>query len=226
MKVLVIGATGDVGRGVLTACLARGWETVAVGRTAEKLTDLAAEYEDERLSTVVGDLASEKTTAALADAVDLESLHAVVVTVSGPWSPTPVRDCDWDAVSETFDRLLRPHVNAARVLLPQLPSGATYLTVGGGMADAIFPGMAPVAMSQAAQRNFVRAWHKEHRDAPVAVRQLTIAAMVNGLSTRGVAGPDWLTDTEIGSRISAILADPQAFPGPVLNFSVADRNPA
>ncbi|WP_181063063.1 SDR family NAD(P)-dependent oxidoreductase [Nocardia nova] len=226
MKVLVIGASGDVGRGAVAACLARGWETIAVGRTAAKLTELAAEHDDERLSTAIGDLADETTTTALADSVGLESIDAVVVTVSGPWSPTPVRDCDWDTVSETFDRLLRPHVNAARILLPRLRSGATYLTVGGGMADAIFPGMAPVAMSQAAQRNFVRAWHRESRGVAVAVRQLTIAAMVNGHSTRKVAAPDWLTDAEIGDRICAILADPAAFPGPVLNFSVADRNPA
>ncbi|PPJ26581.1 oxidoreductase [Nocardia nova] len=223
MRVLVIGATGDVGRGVVASCLKRGWTTVAAGRTESTLADLALQHNDPLLSVVTGSLDSEAAAAELADAADLATVGAVVVTVSGPWRPTPVAECGWDTVSEVFDKLLRPHVNAARVLVPRLSPGATYLAIGGGMADAVFPGMAPVSMAQAAQRNLVRAWSKENRDSGVNIRELLIAAMVNGRSTRTAAGPDWLTDIEIGERVTELLAAPDSNPGPVLTFSVKDR---
>jgi NAD(P)-dependent dehydrogenase (short-subunit alcohol dehydrogenase family) len=223
MRVLVIGATGDVGRGVVASCLKRGWTTVAAARTESTLTDLAVQHNDPLLSTVPGSLHSEASAAELADAADLATVSAVVVTVSGPWQPTPVAECGWNTVTEVFDKLLRPHVNAARVLLPRLSPGATYLAIGGGMADAVFPGMAPVSMVQAAQRNLVRAWAKETRDSGVKIRELLIAAMVNGRSTRAQAEPDWLTDVEIGERVAELLTVPDSNPVPVLTFSAKDR---
>lgn len=226
MRVLVIGATGDVGRGVVASCLKRGWATVAAGRTESTLAELALQHNDPLLSTVTGSLDSESSAAQLADAADIATVSAVVVTVSGPWQPTPVAECGWDTITEVFCTLLRPHVNAARVLLPRLSPGATYLAIGGGMADAVFPGMAPVSMVQAAQRNLVRAWSKENRGPGVNIRELLIAAMVNGRSTRAVAGPDWLTDIEIGARVTELLAAPDTNPGPVLTFSVTDRGGA
>ena len=223
MRVLVIGATGDVGQGVVASCLKRGWTTVAAGRTESTLADLSQRHNDPLLSTVTGSLDSEAAAADLADAADLATVSAVVVTVSGPWTPTPVAECGWDTVAEVFAALLRPHVNAAKALVPRLAPGSTYLAIGGGMADAVFPGMAPVSMVQAAQRNLVRAWATENRGSGVNIRELLIAAMVNGHSTRAVATPDWLTDTEIGERVTRLLAAPESDPGPVLTFSVEDR---
>jgi NAD(P)-dependent dehydrogenase (short-subunit alcohol dehydrogenase family) len=226
MRVLVIGAAGDVGRGVVAACLKRGWDTVAAGRTDSTLAEVTAQHNDPRLCAVTGSLDSEQAATELADAVDLAEVSAVVVTVSAAWTPQPVADCDWDTIATTFERLLRPHINAAKVLVPRLSPGAIYLAVGGGMADAVFPGMAPVSMVQAAQRNLIRAWYKESRHTGVHIRELMISAMVDGHSTRDKAGPDWLTDTEIGERAAQILADPESNRGPVLSFSVHNRTEA
>lgn len=223
MRVLVIGAAGDVGRGVVAACLKRDWVTVAAGRTASSLEALVADRNDARLTAITGSLDSEQAASDLAEAVDLAEIGAVVVTVSAGWAPQPVADCGWDTMVSTFERLLRPHVNAAKVLFPRLAPGATYLAVGGGMADAVFPGMAPVSMVQAAQRNLIRAWHKENRGTGVHIRELMISAMVNGHSSREQASPDWLTDIEIGERAAQILADPESNRGPVLSFSAQDR---
>ncbi|WP_109526603.1 MULTISPECIES: SDR family oxidoreductase [Nocardia] len=223
MRILVIGAAGDVGRGVVAACLERGWETVAAGRTESTLADVVSRHDNSALSAITGSLDTERSARELADAVDLATVSGVVVTVSAPWKSTPVAECGWDTISTAFETLLRPHVNAAGVLIPRLPDGAIYLAVGGGMADGVFPGMAPVSMVQAAQRNLIRAWHRESRSGAVNIRELMIAAMVNGHSTRDTAGPDWLTDLEIGARVAEILADPESDPGPVLTFSTRDR---
>jgi NADP-dependent 3-hydroxy acid dehydrogenase YdfG len=222
MRILVIGATGDVGSGVVTACLRRGWDTVAVARTESALQDLAREHSNSRLSTIVGSLDDEQSTKELAYSANAGTLTGVVVAAAGPWTATPVADCGWDTIAQAFERQLRPHVNAARTFIPGLPDGAVYLAIGGGMADAIFPGMAPMSMTQAAQRNLIRGWHREHRDGPVAIKELIIAAMVNGRRTRAHAAQDWLTDKEIGEYAADVLTAPEQYPGAILTLSTRD----
>lgn len=226
-QVLVIGAAGDVGRGVAGALAATGWQVLGAGRSAEKLRDVSDEVRrlapDARLSTLVGDLATETSTRGLADDARADQLDAVVTTIGAPWPARPLAQCTFDDIAEYFDRYLRLHFNAAKVFLPLLKSNAVYLAVGGGMADAVFPNLVPLSMTQAAQRSLIRGFAKESRGSGVHIRELMIASHVNGRSTRDVAEPDWLTDQEIGSRALEIVSDIDAFPGTIVTISPQNR---
>lgn len=226
-QVLVIGAAGDVGRGVAGALAATGWQVLGAGRSAEKLRDFSDEVRrltpDAQLTTLVGDLATETSTRGLADDARADQLDAVVTTIGASWPARPLAQCSFDDIAEYFDRYLRLHFNAAKVFLPLLKSNAVYLAVGGGMADAVFPNLVPLSMTQAAQRSLIRGFAKESRGSGVHIRELMIASHVNGRSTRDVAEPDWLTDQEIGSRALEIVSDIDAFPGTIVTISPQNR---
>lgn len=229
-QVLVIGAAGDVGRGVAGALAATGWQVLGAGRSAEKLRDLSDEVRrltpDAQLTTLVGDLATETSTRGLADDARADQLDAVVTTIGAPWPARPLAQCTFDDIAEYFDRYLRLHFNAAKVFLPLLKSNAVYLAIGGGMADAVFPHLAPLSMTQAAQRSLVRGFAKESRGSGVHIRELIIASNVNGKSTREVAKPDWLTDQAIGRDALKIVSDIEAFPSTIITISPQERAPS
>lgn len=153
-QALVIGAAGDVGRGVTGTFAAAGWQVFGAGRSAENLRDVSNEVRrqtpDARLSTLVGDLATETSTRDLADTAGVDQLDAVVTAIGAPWPAKPLAQCTFDGIADYFDRYLRLHFNAAKVLLPLLKPNAVYLAIGGGMADVVFPNMAPMSMAQAA----------------------------------------------------------------------------
>jgi NAD(P)-dependent dehydrogenase (short-subunit alcohol dehydrogenase family) len=218
---LVVGATGRVGRGITEVLLRTGWDVVAVGRDAARLADLASSLPPGPLTTFRGSLETAESTQALVDGTGAGAMDAVIITPSAPWEPRPVAACTWDEIVAHLERDLRPHVNAARAIIPSLHPDALYLALGGGMADWAVPGLAPVAMAQAAERSYLRAWHKEHRDG-AAIRELIVAAMVRGHNA-DEAGPDALSSLEIAERVLQILTDPAAHRGPILTISVQDR---
>jgi short-subunit dehydrogenase len=67
---VVIGATGDVGRGIAKALLADGYQVIAVGRAQGRLDALRSDFPtDAKMQTVVGSVADEETGKAAAERV-------------------------------------------------------------------------------------------------------------------------------------------------------------
>lgn len=225
-NVLVIGATGDVGRGVTRACLDAGWRTLGAARNWKELETVrrALGGAEAGFHAVVGDLDSESGAIALANAAGVEQLDAVVNTVNTGWSPRPISDCSYADIEAHLGAYLRMHVNAARAIVPLLKDGAIYVAVGGGMADVAVPGLTAVSMAQAAQRMLMRGWSRELRSSPVAIRELMIQSHVNGESNRAVAEESWLTDAEIGRAVAAIIRRVEDFPETVLTISPSERS--
>jgi hypothetical protein len=50
-----------------------------------------------------------------------------------------------------------------------------------------------------------------------------IVSMVNGKSKRANADPAWITDSEVGRHVCAIIADPTRFPGPILTLKTKEQ---
>lgn len=215
-RIVVVGATGDVGQGMVAGLLERGWRVVAVGRTAERLAKVAGEHSGAALQTVVGDLSSEAGALAIWEAASAGgAIDAAVVTVNARNQAQPMLDWTGDGLLGVFETNLVTHFNAAKAFLPRLPDDGVFLGIGGGTADFVIPKMGQLSMSQAAQRMMYRAIARE-RKGGAAIRELMIVSMVNGESKRDQATPDWITDVEIGRHAGAIIADPAAFPGPIL----------
>lgn len=215
-RLVVLGATGDVGQGVVQAACDRGWAVTAVARREQALAELAAEF---GVTTVVGSVNGDEDAAKLADAVEVAAGTSVVNTISVPWAPNRLFSTSYDELVTYFADYVGAHLSAARAFLPRLADGAVYLGVGGGMADFVPRGLAPVSMAQAAQRNLYRGLQAENREA--LIRELMIVSQVNGRSNRHEAPDEWLTAEQIGARIVAVVADPERDEnrGPVLRMT-------
>lgn len=213
-KVLVIGAAGDVGQGIVAAAAVRGWRVIAAGRTLATLEAICAE--NPGVAPLQGDVGSPGTAGELLQAANaqLGGLDAVVVSVNAPASFRPLFENDEDSLVALFRSNIISHFNAARAALEVLPDDGVLVGLGGGMADWVPPNGTHQSIVQAGLRNFYRGLAKEYRDRNV--RQMQIVSMVNGASKRDRAEESWLTDRECGEHVCAIVADPAAFKGPVV----------
>lgn len=220
-RLLVVGATGDVGRGIVEAAAERGWALVASARDPGKLARLQSDCD---VPIVQGDLASEEAAEALwaAAAAVHGGVDAVVVSVNAPNSVRPMLDWTAEGLADVFAHNVLTHFIAAKTFLPKLPPDGCFLGIGGGTADFFLPRLGQLSLCQAALRMMYRAVAREAGDGP-ALRELTIVSMVNGPSKRDRADPSWLTEAEVGRHVCAILASPQDFPGPVLRLDSRDQ---
>lgn len=213
-KILVIGAAGDVGQGIVAAAAARGWQVVAAGRSQARLECIAEKCDG--VVPQVGDVATPQSAAGLIRLAKdcLGGLDAVVVSVNAPASFQPLFDNDEDSLVALFRSNIVSHFNAAKAALDVLSADGVLLGLGGGMADWVPPNGTHQSIVQAGLRNFYRGLAKEYRDR--IVRQMQIVSMVNGISKREVAHESWLTDRECGEHACAIMDNPAAFKGPIV----------
>lgn len=215
---LVIGAAGDVGQGLVAEGLASGRRVVAAGRNADKLLRVAARHPGADLAIVVGDIGSEAGAAALWDkAAAAGSIDAVVVSAGSVSKMQALMAWSAEELLDSLANNLLVHFIAAKTFLPRLPEAGMFIGIGGGTADFIFPKMAHMSMAQAALRMMYRGLARERRDG-AQIRELMIVSMVNGESTRDTAKPDWVTEMDVGRHVCAILDAPACFPEAVLQL--------
>ena len=164
-RLLVVGATGDVGQGIVAAAREAGWRVVAAARDETKLARLAAAHAGAEVRTVRGDLASEASAQALwTEAVAcFGGLEAVVVSVNAPNTFGALLDWSPDELRAVLDQNVITHFVAAKTFIPRLPEDGVFIGIGGGTADFIIPKMGHVSMAQAALRMMYRAIGRERR---------------------------------------------------------------
>lgn len=208
--VVVVGATGDVGRGVVAHATAAGHLVTIVGRRAEALAALVAEYPAAGMQMRIADVSTLEGARSLVGGLDLTRPVALVIAVSVPWQPVDVLDLDTGAAATYWQQYLGAHLSVIQAALPVLAPGSVVLAIGGGMADFVAPGMAAVSMSQAAQRMLYRTLHAETKDRGVLIRELMVVSKVHGKSNSDQEDRGLLTDSDIGIRALDILAFPEA----------------
>lgn len=206
-RLAVIGASGDVGSGIVRSAVRRGWDVTAVGRTAARLDELLAEH-GPAVRPLVGSVADDEGGAALA--AELGAVDAVVVTVSAPFELRPILEWSPGDLGDLLEANVGAHLVAARHLLPVVRAGGDFLGIGGGMADLVIPTFVPLSIVQSAQRQLYRGLVREAGRQPVVrIRELLVSAMVNGPSSRERAQPDWITEDEIGEHVADLLDVPR-----------------
>jgi NAD(P)-dependent dehydrogenase (short-subunit alcohol dehydrogenase family) len=221
---LIIGAAGDVGQGIVRAAIAAGWTVIASGRNAGTLEAAFGAMRGERLRICVGDVATEDSALALWDVASamVDRIDAVVVSVNAPNRIAPLQQWTSEEIVGLLGTNLLTHFNAVKVMLPRLPTDGILLGIGGGTADFVIPEMAAVSVAQAGLRMLYRGFARE-RTGGAQIRELMIISMVNGASKRDKALPEWVTDDEVGQHICAILATPDQFAGPILQLKTRDQ---
>ncbi len=224
-SIVVIGATGDVGSGIVKALLRRGHRVAAAARNSARLAALLDELgHPQDLHAVPGSLETDEGAAVLLrDARTIfPAIDAVIVSVNAPRRPAPLLTHSSDSLTALLRGDLIAHYTAARTFIPALEPAGVLIGIGGGSCDFILGGGVPQSVGQAGLRMLYRGLSHELAAVPLHVRELIIASIVNGTSTRDRADPQWVTDIEIGEQVAAIVENPGAFPEPILRIARRD----
>jgi len=217
--ILVIGASGDVGRGITSELLRSGYRVVAAGRDSGKLAGLQSQLASiGPLQTIAGSVEDAASASALRDRVRalVGPLGGVITSVNMPPQTVSLQAMPGPQLLETLRANVVTHLVAASVFVPALEPGGIFLGIGGGMADVVVPGYGAIAMCQAAQRAMYRALAAELPNQNVRLQELMIHSMVAGDSNRATAHPKWITDADVGLHVLAILEKPDLFPETIL----------
>jgi NAD(P)-dependent dehydrogenase (short-subunit alcohol dehydrogenase family) len=228
MNVLVAGGTGNVGRHIVRALLARGATVVVPSRSEPKLQALRARAAGHsgRLVTLPGNLGDEHDAARLRDDIRAlldAPLDAVVATL-GRYAPAPslARATRADLV-DTLENYVVAHFVVARTFLPVLAErGGRYLFVNGPSAATHWEGSGLVSVATAAQAMLARVLAAEEGAAGrVGVTELVI-------HPSGYVGPDDTAGTgpidgpAIGRYAAALVAG-EVEAGAVVHLDSAEQ---
>jgi len=207
---IVLGATGCVGRGVVRAAVERGWPVIAVARDTAFLDALSAEHGAADLTTISASVASEADAARLGE--ELRALGrpfgGVVATLCGGSKRGRLLDQPADFLRRTLDEDLLPHLAAARHLLPLLAAsdrGGGYVLIGGPGGENPWAGYGHGSIAAAALRMLARVLHDEARAYPVRVQLLAVDSPLRTEANLKHACTQWPDATAVGRRALALI---------------------
>jgi NAD(P)-dependent dehydrogenase (short-subunit alcohol dehydrogenase family) len=226
--ICVLGASGNVGNAIVRELLAAGHRVVAVSRSADKLEKIRTSFAGtKRIETHEGDVSSDAQAVRLRDAIigRFGKPHAVVASLSAHEADVPMRilATSTEQLKKVFDTNFFTHVTAANAFIPALARGGVYVGINGGLADFVIPNRGQLSMTQSALRTLYSVLAQEAQDSTAPdvnahVRMLGLYGLVATESNRAKADDGWITDQQVGERVARIIAEPAAFPGPVLSL--------
>lgn len=210
-EVLVLGASGRVGSGVVAALLEAGSPVLAVARDASRLERLAAMHADEPgLEVMVASVSDDGAAAELARRISRRprGLRGVVDATAGVRRTSRLLDQPAPVLTASFEQEVLPHLAAARHLLPLLKrrGGDRYLLAGGPHARCGWAGYGHASVAIAASRMLVQVLHEEAQPLGVRVQMLSIDAPVWTPDNTGRACAGWHGTLGIGRAMVSLLA--------------------
>jgi NAD(P)-dependent dehydrogenase (short-subunit alcohol dehydrogenase family) len=239
--VLVAGAAGGVGEGIVRQLLLRNPDVLVVG-TSRSQARLAALCERlgpvdfSRFVPMVGDAGTRAGARALDDriAAQIGPLDVAVPSLGGWWEGAllEVLDEEWEVV---MHEMLGTHAAFAHVFVPRLAArpGGLYLAIGGGAALTPIPGSSLVSIAGAAQTMLTRALALEAAERDVRIVELIANGPVRTYETPpDDATASWLTADDIGAVVADLVAGrPPQWPnlrerGPVITMDPRDEESA
>ena len=183
-SVLLVGATGGLGRAIGAELHQRGAELTLVSRSAERLDECA--FPGARLAL---DLRSpEACVAAVAAAIAHHGRLDVVMNAVGVVAFGPVDELSIDTMEELFLTNTFLPIMLARAALPAMAGGGAIVNISGVIAEVNLPGMAAYGASKAALRSFDQALAREARRRSVRVLDARPPHTETGLADRPLAG--------------------------------------
>lgn len=228
--VLVLGASGTVGAGVVAALLEAGSPVLGVARDADRLARLAQRFADEPgLELLQGSVADDTEAARLVTRLRLRGrpLRAVVACVAGPVERGSLLARPTGDLQRQLEQDLLPHLAAARYLLPLLAEfpgqaglqPAHYVLVGATGAECGWAGYGHASIAASALQMLTKVLHEEA--APLGVR-LQMLSLDHPVANPGIAGRScarWPDALSVGRRAVAMLLQDDRPVKPVVRFS-------
>jgi len=209
--VLILGATGTIGRGAVRAAVEAGWPVVAVARDAEALQALRKQHPQANLHALVGSVADDAAADALVTALQkLERPFAGVIAALGAGEERGrLLDQPADHLRHAFDDAVMPQLVAARHLLPWLAASGRncgYVMIGGPGGRNPWAGYGHRSISAAAVRMLARVLHGEARAFAVRLQLLEVESPVRTDANEKHACKQWPCVDHIGRKALALLA--------------------
>ncbi|GAB2510309.1 SDR family NAD(P)-dependent oxidoreductase [Lysobacter humi (ex Lee et al. 2017)] len=224
---LVIGATGTIGRAVVEAALAQGRAVVAVARGCTALSALEAAHPGADLTCLRASLSCERGGARLVTRLRRlgRPIGDVVLALRGAGERGRVLDASADALRQRIDDDVQPCLVAARHLLPWLATqapGARFVVVGGPGSETPWAGYGHRSIGAAALKMLVRVLHEEARATGVRVQMLDVDRPACTERNREQACPQWPRARAIGEQAARLASTRDARAPAIVPF----RDPA
>lgn len=210
--VVVLGASGGIGRAIVPQLVSEGHRVIAVARNAERLEALAQRVGNpRRLSLQPGSVANPAGADRLVEALRAcrRPITTVVSALRGPVESARLLDRPTHWLMGALEADVLTQFTAIRVLLPLLaeagPNGL-YLVLNGPMAACAWAGYGHLSIAAAALQMLTRVIREEAKDLPVAVQELQIGMPVRTEVNRQCACPDWLDARDVARQVALLVA--------------------
>ncbi len=206
---IVLGATGAVGRGIVQATVEAAVPVIAVARDAQALARLREQHAGADISTLVCAVAGDADGARLADALRALRRPAIGVVAAMAAARQRGRLLDHPVVAlrDELENDLLPQLSAARHLLPLLAEGhgGSYVLIGGPGGESPWAGYGHRSVAAAAQRMLACVLHDEARALDVRVHLLAVDMPARTEINRMHACSRWPCALEIGQQALALV---------------------
>ncbi len=198
------GATGGIGRALVTELAGRGARLVMVGRDRQRLERLAehgiVETADLRMPEACERVIA--TTMSQLGSIDVV-INAVGVVAFGD-----VVDLSVDTMEELFLTNTFLPIMLARAALPRISAGGAIVNISGVIAEQNLPGLAAYGASKAALRSFDVALSREARRRRVRVIDARPPHTETGLASRPLDGTAPRMPTGLApARVATVICD-------------------
>lgn len=210
-RVLVVGATGVLGRSIAERLGGSGARLVVTGRDEARLAQVAGDLDAPGLALDVFDV--ERAAAVVAEAAEhLGGLDLLVVATGVP-AFGPAVDADPAVVEELFAVNTLGPMAVVRAALPHLDGGVAVV-LSAILADVPTAQMAEYSASKAALSAWLTVVRRENRRTARVV-DVRPPHLDTGLAERALAGtpprlPDALDHTTVVDAVLAAVADDKA----------------
>lgn len=176
--IVIVGATGFVGRRLTQWFLDEGWAVLACGRNHDQLSDLRGIGAQTLDLTSFDDEASSAPAEAFTKLGDSGEVHGVVSAIGGWWQGERLEDLplnDWQSFLESH---LTAHLTTAQRLVPLLPDDAAYVVLNGAASHIPMIRSGPVSVTGAAVHMLVEVLRAEQ--TRVNYREVIVERAISG----------------------------------------------
>jgi NAD(P)-dependent dehydrogenase (short-subunit alcohol dehydrogenase family) len=215
--ILVLGATGAIGRGVVRAALDAGRPVIAVSPDADGLRDLQGLHAHADLLTLAAGLRADGDAAALAQTLrELDRpIHGAIVALCTERERGRLLDGTTTDLRDVLDNNVVAHLALAKHLLPLLAHAGRaggYVLIDGPGANHPWAGYGHRSVGGAALQMLARVLHDEARAMAVRLQLVSLDWPVRTDANAKHACEQWPSAVGVGRRAIALLDRVEATP--------------
>lgn len=216
MNILIAGASGSVGEGLVEAFLEKGHYVTAVIRNEDKrikLEEYLLHHTLQNFSTlnvIINAFDNEQNTISLTEEISSKQWDLVIASLGGWYHGDVLHKIpltDWNSVIQNG---LTSHFLFAKAVIPVLEKqqNSTYVMINGGASEFAVPHSGAISIVAAAQKMMSQVLATELKHTAVRVHAVAAFDMVK-TRQREKEENIWLTPAKIAEYILTITMNPK-----------------